>query len=573
VRTGAAIVAALTALVAAPARAAPGAELLDADAALWIRLDAAPLAAVADELTRRAGPAGASLRRGVEDAVVAAIGGSPLTPDGWRALGLDPARPVLAAVGAIDEAALLGATGLTGTLLGGPAPPRNAAPRRGPGGVAVWRSRALLPVLDAARARATVARLSAALPVVAVERAHAAAIGRLVGALGDAGGDAAARLGRAGVLALAPGPRGGIVAIALHGRWLVVDELVPVGRPLRWHSDADRVLRLLARRATARASSPPLRHLDVAGVSALLIPARFTAAVLWSELAAAPLTRAGIERVRLRCATTAAVTARGPLGDLGATLRARPGALEVDATWAVAAPLAGVLAATRPAPLPRAGDLDGTAASLRSHVASWAPLAGLSFAGFTADLPPRLAACHPALAALALAYGWPHRIGALARNLTRAEPEAGPLIAGLGPFVAVVHDLPAAPEQLRDLHVSVEVAIAPAIVPALTRLADLVWGPGRGDAGLRRWGQGRLRAFARTGPPPTAGLAVGTAAAGHGALPRAAGPASAHTVFELRLAAAALTPLTPLAALAGEVAARARWDAGALRIDLQATAP
>jgi hypothetical protein len=126
VRTGAAIVAALTALVAAPARAAPGVELLDGDAALWIRLDAAPLAAVADELTRRAGPAGASLRRGVEDAVVAAIGGSPLTPDGWRTLGLDPARPVLAAVGAIDEAALLGATGSAGRRRRA-TPPRDAA--------------------------------------------------------------------------------------------------------------------------------------------------------------------------------------------------------------------------------------------------------------------------------------------------------------------------------------------------------------------------------------------------------------------------------------------------------------
>jgi hypothetical protein len=552
--------------VAAPVAAAPaGLDQLDSDAALFLRVDAAPLAAIADELTRRAGPTGASLRRGVEDAVVAAIGGSPLTPDGWRALGLDPARPVLAGLGAVDEPALLGATGLTGTLLGGPAPARAA--QRVPGGVAAWRSRVLLPVLDEARARAAVARLPAVTPVVPVDGAHAAAIASLVG--GVAGDDAVRRLGAAGVLAIAPGPRGGLVVVALRGRWLAVDELIPVGRAFRWHSDGDRLLRLVARRG-GRLASPALRHLDAAGVSALVVPARLTAAVLWSELAAVPLTRAGIERVRARCATTAAVVARGPLGDLGATVTAGAGALAVDATWAVAAPLAAVLSATRTAPLPRAADLDGVAASLRSHVASWSALTALPGGGLTVDLPPRLTACHPALAPLVAAHGWPHQVGALARNLARAEPEAAPLIAGLGPFVAVLHDVPADPHRLDDLHVSIEVAIAPAIAPALTRLADIVWGPSTVD-GARRWGRGRLRAFARD--ERTAGIAVGTADARHLALPRAAGPAPAQTVAEARLSVAALAALSPLAALAGNLTARARWDAGALRIDLQATAP
>jgi hypothetical protein len=200
-------------------------------------------------------------------------------------------------------------------------------------------------------------------------------------------------------------------------------------------------------------------------------------------------------------------------------------------------------------------------------------LTALPGGGFTVDLPPRLAACHPALAALVLAHGWPHRIGALARNLTRAEPEAGPLIGGLGPFVAVLHDVPPDPHGLDDLHVSIEVAVVPAIMPALTRLADLVWGPGTGTAAIRRWGQGRLRAFARGGPAATAGLAVGDATARHLALPRTAAAPPAHTVLELRLTAPVLAALTPIAALAGDVAAVARWDAGALRIDLRATAP
>jgi len=554
-----------------PAAVLDALALLDSDAALYVRVDAAGLAALGREANARLSWASSVLRQTEAGRALISLGGPALSPDGWRALGLDPTRPIVASLGALDERALVGAAGLTGTLLTAATPlprwrPRAARP------LPVWRSRLVVPIGDAALARATLFTLPSSLaPLVPVEPAQATALDALVD---GAGAEAARHLARAGAVAIAAGPRGGVLVFHVRASWLVVDEIVPIGRPLRWRDDAALVDRLLARRdpaaARRRLASPASRHLASPGVAVVLEPAAAAAAILWNRvLADGPPPRATLEELRTRCSATAAMLARGPLGAIGATVAARSERVSIAATWEVArGPVATTLAATRDGGLPRDADLAGTDASLATYVASWSPLAALPAVGLTVDLPPRLAPCHPDLAPLAAAYAWPHQLGAVLRNLGQAEPADAPaILAGLGPTLAVVHaPVDGPPSDLTHLRASVEVALAPAIATRLAALADGVWGPPAVDGAARRWGSGRLVAFARTaGGAPTGGVAMHAAPAL--ALTRRAAPPPDGTVLEARLSRRAAGWISPLlTVLIGDVAATARWDGAALQL-------
>ena len=384
-------------------------------------------------------------------------------------------------------------------------------------------------------------------------------------------------LARAGVLAVAPGPRGGAVLIHLRGRWLVVDEIAPLGARGLDTPTARRALdALLARhgnpaRVRADLATPAGEHLAAPGVSIAIEPRRLAEALAWPEVAAAP-SRQALELLRARCDDTAAVIARGPLRRLGATVDAAAGVLRARASWELDRdePLAKVLAATTGGVLPRGADLEGVAASLHVYVAGWAPLARLPHRGFAPGVPPVFSPCLPALAPLAALYGWPAQIGTLIANLASVEPDAGGILAGLGEALLLIHQVA---DRLERARASVEVALDERAAAALPLLADGVWGPTTPGPGLRIWGTGRLQAFARGGDRHTGGLALGDAVELHLAHLRRASPPPAGTVAELRAEALPIPDQPLLSIFLRHLDAAARFDGVALRLDATAGAP
>jgi hypothetical protein len=531
-------------VITGPARAGaltrPLAKLGAAEAAVIVRIDVDPLAALTDAAIGRIPR---WVRGGVLDlraGLATAVDADPTTRAGWQALGLDPDRPVLIAISA-GTARALALHGEHRPLFEGGTMPAGTERAFAP----TWHVRIALPVADRARAHHALARLTS-MPTAAgqVELMPAAA---RIGAL------ATVR-----VLDLT-----GVVRLDDHA--LTIDLFAAPNPPTFAQIGPYLADRSAPRAIDALLATPAGAQLTAPGLDLWIDPRREVEGQL---LAGPQPARALVDGA---CELTCAAV-RGPLGPLGVTVSARDLTVTAAIAWEVAAgsPLAAVLGHTVDHGLPRPADLPAAPLIVRSYVETWAPLATLDTSAVPLDLPPPVFAVSAAAWPITAAWSWPARIGGVVDHVTDAAPAAAPALGGLGDFAIAILALGA---DLDHTTAVAEVAIEPAVEPTLRAAADQLWGPAPHD----RWGAGRIRGFARhlAAPSiglaaPAVGLAVRASAAPYLALPRTSGPPPAGTIAEGRVAPEVLALVHPAAIIAGVLAFTARFD-GALRLDLTLT--
>jgi hypothetical protein len=516
-----AVVVAAALAIPAAAAAKPSADLTAelreagaAEAPIVIRLDARALTGLHD-LVRSRVP---SLLRGGLDAALdqlaAQLGGSPFTDDGWRAMGLEPPRPIVSAAGRTTEPPFATARAATGAIL-----------------VDV---RAIVPVADPAAAARTIARVQTIAPD----------------------------------LVFGPPRRTLSIDLVIPAETATADE-IRAARPALLaarSTDAAVAARLRDPTAAALAGTAPLA-LHVA-------PAQLADTLLWLRLGrqAATPTPDAIAFVRDLARPLAPILA-GPLGTFGASAELRHDTLAVHAAWAVEtpSPLATALARTSDSGLPRPSDTPDAALHLHSYVAGLAALDALHASGMTFDLPAEPFFPFGGLSPLVDIVGWPYALGATIAHVETADPRARPIFAGTRDGVLVVQTLGA---DVDHTAAAFEVAFAPDAAATVRRATTAVYGDGATAGGVTTWGAGRVRVFARTvGTIDTVGAALRDAGDAYRALPRKAPPAPHDLVLELHAAPAALALVSPLAVFAGALDLSARWDGHALQIDATLSPP
>jgi hypothetical protein len=515
--------------VGSSAAAAPAPALVDemvsagaAEAPIVVRIDPAALPSVrAFARSRVPWP----LRDPFDDALGAlggALGGDPFTADGWRALGLDPTRPIVIAIGRTNGARVLAAQGERAPIVAGGEHP--AASARDPEPLLVG-VRAIVPVADPRRAAAAIARAQQLAPALAF------------GAPGKT---------LAIDLVLAPGPDGTDVVLA------------PTHMVEARSTRNDVLARLRAPAADVLAGAAPIAlHVD---------PRRLVETGLW--LRAAALGDRGGPRVDVIRASAAPIAPilQSSFRALGATVELHEGTATVHASLALVprSRIATAIAVTRDSGLPRPADTPDAALHVHSYVAGLSAL--IATPGMmTYDLPSRPSFDPGPPGPLFDALAWPTELGATMSHVVDAEPRARGIFDGVGDAVLVAATIG---PDLDHTAAALEVALQPDAAAQVRPLIDAVWGASRAAGGVTSWGAGRVRPFSRALPHGDGiGAALGDSAPAYLALTRAAPAPPAGVVLEVHAAPDALGLLDPIATFAGTLDLTARAQPAALAID------
>jgi len=509
---------------AAPARRdviASELALAGADAPIVVRADAS---GVHDLIAALRARVPALLRGPLDDALASLaqqLGGDPFAPAGWTALGFDPSRPMVVAIGRTTGPDVLAFAGERDPLVPGGAPPSPTKPTTATLAVEV---RVVIPIGDAAIATRTGARLASMLREASIASA-------------DATIDASSRT----------------LVLAISD------------------TRDDRAKARLAPRApaSARLRDPTAAALtNAAPIAVHVEPLRLAETMFWRRarggIPAAPTHEIFVTLRDL--ARPIAPMIAGPIGHAGAAIEIHGDAIHADLTVAIAprSPLAITLARTVDSALPRAADTPDAALHLHSYLADVAALSELPSAGMTFDLPPEPFFPYGGLSPLIEIVSAPYALGAAVTHVAHAEPAARPMLAGIRDAALVIDTVGT---DFASSRATLEVAVTRDASTALQPLLSTIWGT-PATAAFTSWGQGPIRPFARTlGATTTVGVAIRDSAASYLQHTRTSPAPPRGTVLELHATAAALALVHPIASLAGTLDATARWDGRALHID------
>ena len=381
-----------------PARDDRGLQLIASSAAAVLRADPAELERAADLVRSFGGETGlaASL---VSLASAGAVGFDPLSRAGWRSAGLDPDRPVFAALAPADP----------------------TAPR------AVWHVRAVVRIADPR----AFAEWAVRVPILG-QPWHPDRPGRPLAALLGIDPTAEAAAARAlterGTVAAGTWPSlGALLFIRRAGGYAVVDGFAPAALArLTWAQDGAWILAQLdpprpslAERATAAA-----RVLSRPGLALWIQPAgMLDAALTWSRPAPA-------------CSAFRDVAPRTALTDGAVSLRVGPHQLAVELTLSAApgAPFAAAWPTTDDGlagSTPRAGAILSASIFLAGTDRLRAlPRPALVDGGW-GPLWRRARYCGRATRAVLVGFAWPELVSQWLREIAAVAPQAAALVGSL----------------------------------------------------------------------------------------------------------------------------------------------
>ena len=434
-------------------------EALDRDAAIVARIDLIHIDR-AIGAARRASPHLDAAATAAGALSRAQIGFDVLSADAWRDAGVDLAAPIAVSALALDRQAAEAAL-----VAGSPAP-------------LYWRSRAALPIADAAAADEAIRRAARAVP--GVEPTEGRRPGPLVAGTIEGLGAAVFARRRDRVLIIdvllpfAGGEEEASRRAAARPGTGIAPAAAPVfeGPGLALWTSAERMyaaLELFERRARARRVAAPL------GFERPLPMATDTACAPFERLAA----RGALGDVSLRVAVeedAAAVRARWRVrqtSDLTEYLAPATGGLatppdaELALGWHIERP-------ARLAALPRPGALDRPLRDVRRHAAR----------------------CGAAGQAVLWIFGWPELGGSFFAQLHRVGSRAAVLARAVGPGAAALRTLETDLDRIVGA-LAVATHAGEGASPAADELLDAIFGARRpGPASAEHiWGRGRLRPF------------------------------------------------------------------------------
>ncbi len=489
------------------------ASFLDGDAAVALRVDLGHLEE-AIELYRTSGIAGASETVFMASALSAAIlGFDPSTRNGWLAAGFDPRAPILAGLGAIDEAAAL-------RIYRGPRQPRTAT---------FWRGRIVLSIHDHARARASLGKLAKLLPELhQVEAGKGAALLRSLGGKANSGKVLVTELARAGVLSAGRLPVGDqLLFTHTVGDVAIIDFIGGFATSLSWRKDRAAILALLARRPgkkglTSRLGSGAARRLTEPGI------------VLWVDPNRLLVTREAIRRDRsLRsararhtgppaaalqpqlCAQFAEIANHGPLADLALVTRISPRTaiatahIETTLAWGLrpAYRLAAAFLARRDGLIDVRAAVTSKGAAIAGalYLRSLEPLRALPRPELIdkgrADLLLAMDKCGVAATTVLLAWGWPQLLASRIDAIAAVHAGAATLVASTRNAVFAIDRVGL---DLAGLSAGLAISFAPGASSLIDGYLDHVFGAGQRHPRAQRpytsWGHGHIRPYAMSSP-------------------------------------------------------------------------